>query len=172
MTTASCHARLRLRASERESQINAIPKASATMRAAVGTPGGRTPCTIWYRSANSGVSDDATPMQPTRAAAPAEERLGPGHPTPHGVRVTSLPNGGPGAEPHSAAALGGTLLALTAAGLLPWTLWLTFTLPSRHVTEHYDVAWVVFDCALFCAFAATAWCAVEGLAMARAASQP
>jgi hypothetical protein len=54
------------------------------------------------------------------------------------------------------------LLFLTAACLLPWTLWLTFTLPSRHITEHYDVAWVVFDCALFCAFAATAWCAVKG----------
>ena len=53
------------------------------------------------------------------------------------------------------------VLALTAAALLPWTLWLTFRLPSRHVTEHYDVAWVVFDCALFCAFAATAWCAVK-----------
>ena len=55
------------------------------------------------------------------------------------------------------------LLSLAAAGLLPWTLWLTFTLPSRHVTEHYDVAWVVFDCALFVAFAATAWCAVKAL---------
>jgi len=55
-----------------------------------------------------------------------------------------------------------TVLALTAAGLLPWTLWLTFTLPSRHVTKHYDVAWVVFDCGLFCAIAATAWCAVKG----------
>jgi hypothetical protein len=54
-----------------------------------------------------------------------------------------------------------SLLMLTAAGLLPWTLWLTFTLPSRHLTEHYDVAWVVFDCALFGAFAATAWCAVK-----------
>lgn len=53
------------------------------------------------------------------------------------------------------------VLTLTAAGLLPWTLWLTFTLPSRHVTEHYDLAWVVFDCALFCAFVATAWCAVK-----------
>jgi hypothetical protein len=53
------------------------------------------------------------------------------------------------------------VLLLTSAGLLPWTLWLTFTLPSRHVTEHYDVAWVVFDCALFCAFAATAWCIVK-----------
>jgi hypothetical protein len=53
------------------------------------------------------------------------------------------------------------VLTLTAAGLLPWTLWLTFTLPSRHVTEHYDVAWVVFDGALFCAVAATAWCTVK-----------
>jgi len=55
------------------------------------------------------------------------------------------------------------LLTLSAAGLLPWTLWLTFTLPSRHVTEHYDIAWVVFDCALFVAFADTAWCAVKAL---------
>jgi hypothetical protein len=53
------------------------------------------------------------------------------------------------------------VLLLTSAGLLPWTLWLTFTLPSRHVTTHYDVAWVVFDCALFCSFAATAWCTVK-----------
>jgi hypothetical protein len=53
------------------------------------------------------------------------------------------------------------VLAVTAAGLLPWTLWLTFTLPSRHVTEHYDVAWVVFDCALFFAIVATVWSAIK-----------
>jgi hypothetical protein len=45
ITTASCQARLRLRASERESQIRTIPKESAMKRAAVETPGGRTPCT-------------------------------------------------------------------------------------------------------------------------------
>jgi hypothetical protein len=54
------------------------------------------------------------------------------------------------------------ILALTGAALVPWTLYLTFTLPSRHVTEHYDVAWVVFDCALFVAFGTTVWCAVRG----------
>jgi hypothetical protein len=54
------------------------------------------------------------------------------------------------------------LLALTAAGLVPWTLYLTFTLPSRQVTEHYDVAWVVFDIALLSAFAVTAYLAVRG----------
>jgi hypothetical protein len=47
------------------------------------------------------------------------------------------------------------LLGLTALALVPWTLYLTFTLPSRHVTNHYDLAWVGFDVALATAFAAT-----------------
>jgi hypothetical protein len=55
------------------------------------------------------------------------------------------------------------VLALTAAGLVPWTLYLTFSLPSRHLTEHYDIAWVGFDCILFCSFTLTVWCAVRGL---------
>jgi hypothetical protein len=54
------------------------------------------------------------------------------------------------------------LLTLTAVGLLPWTLWLTFSLPSRHVSQHYDVAWVGFDVGLAAAFAATSWAAVRG----------
>ncbi len=53
------------------------------------------------------------------------------------------------------------LLALVALALVPWTLWLTFSLPSRHVTQHYDVAWVGFDLALAVAFAATAWAALR-----------
>lgn len=48
------------------------------------------------------------------------------------------------------------LLALVAVGLIPWTLWLTFSLPSRHVTEDYDLAWVGFDIVLAVAFGATA----------------
>ena len=54
------------------------------------------------------------------------------------------------------------LLILVAAGLVPWTLYLTFVLPSRHVTSHYDVAWVGFDVALTASFAATAWAAFRG----------
>ena len=46
------------------------------------------------------------------------------------------------------------LLILVAAGLVPWTLYLTFALPSRHVTSHYDLAWVGFDVALTASFAA------------------
>ncbi len=47
-------------------------------------------------------------------------------------------------------------LGATAILLVPWTLWLTFTLPERHVTLHYDIAWVGFDIALAVAFGATA----------------
>ncbi len=53
------------------------------------------------------------------------------------------------------------LLALVAVTLVPWTLYLTFTLPSRHVTLHYDVAWVGFDVALASAFAATTLAALR-----------
>lgn len=48
------------------------------------------------------------------------------------------------------------VLALTAVVLVPWTLWLTFTLPERHVSHHYDLAWVGFDVGLAAAFALTA----------------
>jgi hypothetical protein len=44
---------------------------------------------------------------------------------------------------------------------VPWTLWLTFSLPRRHVTHHYDVAWVGFDIALAAAFGWTALAAVR-----------
>jgi hypothetical protein len=50
---------------------------------------------------------------------------------------------------------------LTAFGLGPWTLYLTYSLPSRHVTRHYDLAWVGFDIVLLLAFAATGWSALR-----------
>jgi len=51
-----------------------------------------------------------------------------------------------------------------ALALVPWTLWLTFTLPRRHVSHHYDIAWVGFDVGLAAAFAATAFAAVRASA--------
>ena len=54
------------------------------------------------------------------------------------------------------------VLAGVALVLVPWILYLTFTLPSRHVTLHYDLAWVGFDIGLTAAFAATAWAALRG----------
>jgi len=54
------------------------------------------------------------------------------------------------------------VLLATAVALVPWTLWLTVTLPARHITEHYDIAWAGFDIALATAFALTAWAALRG----------
>jgi hypothetical protein len=54
------------------------------------------------------------------------------------------------------------LLGLVAVGLVPWIFYLTFTLPSRHVTFHYDTAWIGFDVALLASFAATAWATFRG----------
>jgi hypothetical protein len=54
------------------------------------------------------------------------------------------------------------VLATVAILLVPWILYLTFTLPSRHVTFHYDLAWVGFDVGLTASFAATAWATVRG----------
>jgi hypothetical protein len=54
------------------------------------------------------------------------------------------------------------LLFSTAVCLVPWTLWLTFSLPSRHVSQHYDLAWVGFDVGLVCMFLLTARAGYRG----------
>ena len=40
------------------------------------------------------------------------------------------------------------LLGSVALFLVPWTLWLTYSLPTRHVAHHWRLAWVGFDVAL------------------------
>ena len=45
--------------------------------------------------------------------------------------------------------------ALAGIALVPWTVWLTVTLPARHVSEHWDAAWVGLDLAEILALAAT-----------------
>ncbi len=135
--------------------MSRIPNASAPTRAAVGKPGGRTPRTSRSRSAISGVRDEATPIAPTNAAPQAskDSALGLRSLTVSGYNV-GMPDG-----PHVPRWVA-PLLALAALLLVPWTLWLTFSLPSRHVADRYDLAWVGFDVALAAAFAATAWAAV------------
>src|SRR5258708_1849389 len=132
--------------------MSASPNASAPTRAAAIPPGGNTPRTRSKRSRNSGVSAETTPITPTAAAAQAsnDSALGPRRLTQPGYNVSMPPEARvPRWVPR--------LLALVAIGLVPWTLWLTFSLPSRHVTDDYDVAWVGFDIVLAVAFAATAW---------------
>lgn len=41
-------------------------------------------------------------------------------------------------------------------GMLPWIVYLGVTLPGRARTDHYDLAWVGFDCAMLLVLAALA----------------
>ncbi len=54
------------------------------------------------------------------------------------------------------------LFAFVVLFLIPWTVYLTLSLPSRHVTFRYDLAWVGFDVGLICAFLAATWAAFRG----------
>lgn len=49
--------------------------------------------------------------------------------------------------------------AAVAVGLLPWTVWLSRSLPSHHVSTHWDLAWTVFDIGVALLFGATAYAA-------------
>ncbi len=46
--------------------------------------------------------------------------------------------------------------ALAGLVLVPWTVWLTFTLPSHHESENWQTVWAGFDLALASALLATA----------------
>lgn len=48
------------------------------------------------------------------------------------------------------------LFAAVALALVPWTLWLGFALPSRHVVDRWDLAWAGFDMILAAGLLATA----------------
>jgi hypothetical protein len=48
------------------------------------------------------------------------------------------------------------LFVIVALGLVPWTIYLAVSLPSRHVQQNsYDLAWAGFDIALAAAIIAT-----------------
>ena len=49
--------------------------------------------------------------------------------------------------------------ALLALALVPWVVWLAWTLPERSVSAHYRLGWVGFDVLLCGALARTAWLA-------------
>jgi hypothetical protein len=46
-------------------------------------------------------------------------------------------------------------------GFLPWIVYLGFTLPQKVRAEHYDVAWLGFDSAMWTLLAALAWLAAR-----------
>ena len=51
-------------------------------------------------------------------------------------------------------------LILVAVALIPWTLWLTWTLPTKHVAHHWRIAWVGYDVALALLLL---WSGIEGI---------
>lgn len=55
----------------------------------------------------------------------------------------------------------GPLFALFSLILLPWTIYLGETLPSRQLSPNYDTAWAGFDVILLVALASTAYFALR-----------
>ena len=55
----------------------------------------------------------------------------------------------------------GPLFALFSLIMVPWTIYISQTLPSRQLSSHYDVAWGGFDVFLTAALAATAYFALR-----------
>jgi hypothetical protein len=55
----------------------------------------------------------------------------------------------------------GPLTVCCLAGFLPWIVYLAMTLPRRARADHYDLAWIGFDCAMWMVLAALAWSALR-----------
>jgi hypothetical protein len=55
----------------------------------------------------------------------------------------------------------GPLAIGSIVGFLPWIVYLGFTLPAKVRAEHYDIAWLGFDCAMWTMLAALAFCAIR-----------
>jgi hypothetical protein len=55
----------------------------------------------------------------------------------------------------------GPLAVASVIGFLPWIIYLGFTLPQKVRSEHYDIAWLGFDCAMWTMLAALAFCALR-----------
>ena len=55
----------------------------------------------------------------------------------------------------------GPAFALFSLILLPWTIYLAYSLPSRQVSSHYDIAWAGFDVLLLAMLASTGYFALR-----------
>jgi hypothetical protein len=76
----------------------------------------------------------------------------------HAGNRDARPGTRPGRLAHALAPL---LFAGFAVALVPWSAWLVIALPSRHVADHWDVAWAGFDIGLAAVLAATVVTAVR-----------
>ena len=63
---------------------------------------------------------------------------------------------------HPAPSWVAPLFALLGAGTIPWTVYLSMTLPDHARTHNYRLAWVGFDVLLIMVLLVTAWLAWRG----------
>jgi hypothetical protein len=61
----------------------------------------------------------------------------------------------------------GVLFAALGLLLVPWSVWLLHSLPSRQVIHHWDLAWAGFDAVLAAALLATAFALLTDRAVSR-----
>jgi hypothetical protein len=59
----------------------------------------------------------------------------------------------------------GAFFGVVGVLLLPWALWLGFSLPARKVAHHWDLAWAGFDVVLAVALLGTAFALLTGRAV-------
>ncbi len=55
----------------------------------------------------------------------------------------------------------GPLAVCCLVGMLPWIVYLSLTIPQRSRAQHYDIAWIGFDCAMWVVLAALAFFALR-----------
>jgi hypothetical protein len=71
------------------------------------------------------------------------------------------PESGSLADPSQLARWAGPAFVLCSLVLIPWTVYLGLTLPSRQLSPHYNIAWVGFDILLLVALGATGYFAIR-----------
>jgi hypothetical protein len=60
----------------------------------------------------------------------------------------------------------GGFFVVLGVGLVPWALWIGYSLPSRHVAHHWDLAWAGFDVVLGAALLGTGFTLLTGRRLA------
>jgi hypothetical protein len=64
-------------------------------------------------------------------------------------------------DDHWLTRLAGPLFAILSILLIPWIAFIALVLPSRQLSENYDLAWAGFDAMLFIGLASTAYFALR-----------
>src|SRR5450432_2299264 len=64
-------------------------------------------------------------------------------------------------DDHWLTRLAGPLFAILSILLIPWIAFIALVLPSRQLSENYDLAWAGFDGMLFIGLASTAYFALR-----------